>query len=846
MKLLSCYIENYGKIKKQDFKFDGNLTSFCEQNGFGKTTLASFIKAMFYGLEPYRSNSKDFCERLHFCPFDGGKFGGNLTFEAGGKVYKIERFFGEKSDTQDECAVYLNGKRTAEFGEDIGRAIFGIDAKSFERTVFISSDEIEISSTSSINAKLNNFIDGDEEDLDNALKALEAKRKEYKKSRAGNDAITAKKNEIDELNYAITNAKNVQAALEAKYEKHNASREKIASLEKQVDKAQNLNIVLKDWERYDGYCQDIESDGAKIKALEGKYPFGIPALEEVEKVSAHLDREAELKARLSQRTFDEGDEAKLAHLRQAFAKGVPDEKELKKIESDIQTAAALNTEINLAGGKAPTENEQKLRRAFAAGVPGEKELASVRKKVEEYKEAEREYNLLPASAAPQHSAGKSNKLFLIFAILSAAVLAAGIGVVFVLPLAGIIVAVVGAVCLLVDGFLYLNKKLTKASVVADSPERSKLAQRIGELSDGVKAFLMPYGYFSSNGIVFDFLTFEEHLKTFADLEKAEKESGELLEQKTAQKQSVEKELEEFFAKYGYTGSFLTCLSSLRGDVAEYENLCGRKSKSAQNTDEIQTKINENGAAISAFCKTYKLERENLRERVKVISDDVKALFELREKVTQTKARAQQFKEAQNLTERPAGEAVDLEELNAGLNILRDDSNRLYMEICGDEAQVEKLDGLLADKDAAEEELAEYNKKYALLSAAIDCLKTAEENLKDKYVKPVRDKFIDYSALLEKALGEKITMNRDFEISFERSGKERSEKHLSAGQRAICAFCFRLALIWNMYEGEKPFLILDDPFVSLDGEHLEKVKVLLKELSKKMQLIYFTCHDSRKP
>ncbi|MDE6869040.1 MAG: AAA family ATPase, partial [Clostridia bacterium] len=217
MRLLSCYIENYGKIKKQDFNFDKNLTAFCENNGFGKTTLASFIKAMFYGLEPYKSNSKSFCERMHFCPFDGGKFGGNLTFEAGGKVYKIERFFGEKSDTLDECTVYTEGKRTTEFGEEIGKAIFGIDAKSFERTVFISSDEIEISSTTSINAKLNNFIDGDEDDLEGALKILEASRKEYKKSRAGNDAISAKKSEIENLNYAITNARNVQAALEAKY-----------------------------------------------------------------------------------------------------------------------------------------------------------------------------------------------------------------------------------------------------------------------------------------------------------------------------------------------------------------------------------------------------------------------------------------------------------------------------------------------------------------------------------------------------------------------------------------------------------------------------------------------------
>ncbi|MDE7453348.1 MAG: AAA family ATPase, partial [Clostridia bacterium] len=248
MKLLSCYIENYGQIKKQDFTFDKNLTSYCERNGFGKSTLASFIKAMFYGLEPYRSNSAGFCERLHFFPFDGGRFGGNLTFEAGGKTYKIERFFGEKSDTQDECAVYLNGKKTDAFGSEIGKAVFGIDAKSFERTVFIGSDEIEIKSTASISAKLNNFIDGDE-GLENALKILEESRKEYKKSRSGNDLISQKKSKIERLNRDITNAQNIRDALAGKYEKHTALREKIASLEKQAEEARAVDLVLKDWER---------------------------------------------------------------------------------------------------------------------------------------------------------------------------------------------------------------------------------------------------------------------------------------------------------------------------------------------------------------------------------------------------------------------------------------------------------------------------------------------------------------------------------------------------------------------------------------------------------------------
>ncbi|MBQ8406703.1 MAG: AAA family ATPase, partial [Clostridia bacterium] len=81
MKLISCYVEGYGKIKREEFFFDEKLSVFSRENGAGKTTLASFIKAMFYGLESYREKSKEFFDRQHFYPFDGGEFGGNITFE---------------------------------------------------------------------------------------------------------------------------------------------------------------------------------------------------------------------------------------------------------------------------------------------------------------------------------------------------------------------------------------------------------------------------------------------------------------------------------------------------------------------------------------------------------------------------------------------------------------------------------------------------------------------------------------------------------------------------------------------------------------------------------------------
>ena len=136
-------------------------------------------------------------------------------------------------------------------------------------------------------------------------------------------------------------------------------------------------------------------------------------------------------------------------------------------------------------------------------------------------------------------------------------------------------------------------------------------------------------------------------------------------------------------------------------------------------------------------------------------------------------------------------------------------------------------------------------QFDIFEKTIESLKVAEQNLKDKYIGPVKNKFLEYALLIENAIGEKLEMSKDFEIFYERNGKNRSERHLSSGLRSICAFCFRLALLDNMFKDNKPFIILDDPFMSLDEIHIDKVRKIIYNLSSKVQIIYFTCHESRK-
>ena len=48
----------------------------------------------------------------------------------------------------------------------------------------------------------------------------------------------------------------------------------------------------------------------------------------------------------------------------------------------------------------------------------------------------------------------------------------------------------------------------------------------------------------------------------------------------------------------------------------------------------------------------------------------------------------------------------------------------------------------------------------------------------------------------------------------------------------------------LFEDEKPFIILDDPFINMDENNIGGALKLLDELQKEYQIIYLICHNSR--
>ena len=105
MQIKKIHISNFGKLHEMQMDFSEGLNVINGENGWGKSTLAAFLKAMLYGMDVTTKRSLLENERRRYKPWQGGAYGGSMEFEANGKSYRMERFFGTK-EREDKFALY--------------------------------------------------------------------------------------------------------------------------------------------------------------------------------------------------------------------------------------------------------------------------------------------------------------------------------------------------------------------------------------------------------------------------------------------------------------------------------------------------------------------------------------------------------------------------------------------------------------------------------------------------------------------------------------------------------------------------------------------------------------------
>ena len=175
MKLIKCHIENFGKLSDFTYDFTDGCNTVCEGNGWGKSTLAAFLRVMLFGFRNEGKRDPLENERKRYSPWQKGVYGGELQFESEGKQYSVRRTFGSKS-AEDE--FQLTDTKTnlpcSDFTQNLGEELFRIDAGSFERTIFISQNDCETFVTDGINAKIGNLAENTDDinNFDTARTAL--------------------------------------------------------------------------------------------------------------------------------------------------------------------------------------------------------------------------------------------------------------------------------------------------------------------------------------------------------------------------------------------------------------------------------------------------------------------------------------------------------------------------------------------------------------------------------------------------------------------------------------------------------------------------------------------------
>ena len=89
MRLIGLHIENFGVLSDVDLDFKDGVNTIIHENGWGKSTLAEFIRVMFYGLEGARKKDLYENDRLRFQPWNGKHFGGEITFETKTSLFLV-------------------------------------------------------------------------------------------------------------------------------------------------------------------------------------------------------------------------------------------------------------------------------------------------------------------------------------------------------------------------------------------------------------------------------------------------------------------------------------------------------------------------------------------------------------------------------------------------------------------------------------------------------------------------------------------------------------------------------------------------------------------------------------
>lgn len=794
MKLLSCHIDNFGKLSDMRIDFSDGINLFHEPNAWGKSTLAAFLRVMFYGFDSKRESGLFDKERVVYRPWQGGTYGGEVDFSHQGKAYRISRTFG-KTEKTDVFHLYdlSTNLECHDFSSDIGGEIFGLDSASFKRSSFIAQNDCECFSTDAINAKLGNLAENtnDINNFETAQKRIHDRMNKLSPERA-TGSMKKRTNTMTLLQEELRSydaAENAARELSQKLAGKQAQRRELSEIRAQYVKA--LQVASEE-SRREGIRQNYETlveaereKKAEMDTYRSVFPGKVPEDKEFSEQNQDVQMLGVLKTTLFNLGLTEDEETRYHELSDLFEEKVPTEKEMQDMEKEQERLAKLKEE--------KTQLETKMSYFEALAMKREE---------------------------PDYSV--SRQFFpLVLGILFLIAGACGCAVAFLLKQAQpyfvpILAASAGMAAVGLVTVAIRNIRVSEA-------ERKMRALRVRHM--------------------------EEEQKLRGPVEAIQK----TMEDASKETERIETKIRDFLGQYHiFTGDqdARKALYELRSKMQEYERLRSRALKSEAARKEFDNKRE----SLLAFGREAGMDfGDDLAAGISQLQMKA-AEYRIAEKAyEEAKKKRETFEEEYRVEELAAVEKCpySLDELNAMIHDVDERMEDVRTAVGQYHHQMEDLQDQLDERDEKEQQLVilrqqqeEESRLYEILHMTGEFLQTAKEQFSARYLGPIENGFGKCYSLLTGDDEKNWMVDANIEVHMKEQGEMREAKWLSAGYQDLLGICMRLALVDAMYPEEKPFLILDDPFVNLDEDKLERGEELLRKISGEYQILYFTCHASR--
>ena len=281
MKMIECNIMNFGTLSDFHYDFEQGINRIVRGNGFGKSTLAAFIRVMLYGFEGEGKRDLLSRERKFYEPWQGGNYGGDIVFEVSGKTYRVTRTFGKKADDDTFELRDMNTNLISyDFSEKLGIELFDMDSDTFRRTVFVGQDTVETSTNDTINGRIGALVDNTD-DLD-AFEKAKAALEELTNSltpRRKTGEVSKLNDKITSLSADIIPVTELEKSMESILDMRNAEEEKLVGIREEKDKlaarAKELGAymdIATQRDRYEHLIKDREKKAADIEEIKSKLP----------------------------------------------------------------------------------------------------------------------------------------------------------------------------------------------------------------------------------------------------------------------------------------------------------------------------------------------------------------------------------------------------------------------------------------------------------------------------------------------------------------------------------------------------------------------------------------------